>query len=230
MKMANDPQNYDVLKEKQRVLRAGFSEALTLRVHRALSWLGRAEAANDDNDVRFILLWVGFNAAYAGDVSAEIENERGAFKTYFDTLVRLDGKHRIYNAVWERFPHEIRVLLNNRSVFSPFWQNVNGKPGYEDWKERLERSHRTMSVALAQHNTSLVLSTLFDRLYVLRNQLVHGGATWNSKLNRDQVRDGSAVLGWLLPIFIDIMMDNADTDWGRPYYLVLDQFDRAASH
>lgn len=214
--------SFEALKEKQRSLRSGFSEALTLRVHRGLSWLGRAESEASDDDIRFILLWIGFNAAYAGDVSAEIENERGAFKTYFDLLVSLDGKHRIYNAVWDRFPHEIRVLLNNKFVFAPFWQNVNGKPGYDDWRQRLERSHRSITKALTQHDTSLVLSTVFDRLYVLRNQLVHGGATWHSAVNRDQVRDGAAVLGWLLPIFLDIMMDNATTDWGRPYYLVLD--------
>jgi hypothetical protein len=63
---------------------------------------------------------------------------------------------------------------------------------------------------------------VFDRLYVLRNQLVHGGSTWNSSVNRDQVRDGAAVLGTLLPIFIDIMMDNPYRDWGRPFYPVVE--------
>ena len=67
-----------------------------------------------------------------------------------------------------------------------------------------------------------MLSVMFDRLYVLRNQLVHGGATWNSAINRDQVRDGAAVMGSLLPVFIDIMMDNPGVDWGRPYYLVVE--------
>ncbi|WP_425067816.1 hypothetical protein [Reyranella sp.] len=38
---------------------------------------------------------------------------------------------------------------------------------------------------------------ILDRLYVLRNQLLHGGATWNSSVNRSQVRDGAAVLSRL---------------------------------
>jgi hypothetical protein len=75
--------------------------------------------------------------------------------------------------------------------------------------------------AMAERATAKILSTLFDRLYVLRNQLVHGGATWNSSVNRDQVRDGTAVLGWLLPVMIDIMMDNPDYDWGKPFYPVV---------
>ena len=44
------------LKDKQRAMRDGFPDGLALRVHRALSWLGRAEAEHDDDDIRFILL------------------------------------------------------------------------------------------------------------------------------------------------------------------------------
>ena len=56
---------------------------------------------------------------------------------------------------------------------------------------------------------------------MLRNQLVHGGATWNSAVNRDQVRDGAAILGFLVPVFVDVMMDNPHEDWGRPFYPVV---------
>jgi hypothetical protein len=30
------------------------------------------------------------------------------------------------------------------------------------------------------------------------------------------------VLNWLLPIFVDFMMDNPKRDWGRPFYPVVD--------
>ncbi len=130
--------------------------------------------------------------------------------------------HRIYNAVWTRFPHEIRVLLNNKYVFSTFWNHQNGQAGYENWAEALAASQKLIGSAMAQRDTSRLLSVMFDRLYVLRNQLVHGGATWNSSVNRDQVRDGAAVLGTLLPVFIDIMMDNPRRDWGRPFYPVVE--------
>ena len=210
------------LKDKQRAMRDGFPDGLTLRVHRALSWLGRAEAEHDDDDIRFILLWVGFNSAYASDVSAELASERGAFRSFFETLVFLDGDRRIYNAVWQRFSQEIRLLLSNKYVFQPFWNHQNGVPGYGDWADKLASSQRAIAAAMAQQDTPRILSVLFDRLYVLRNQLVHGGATWNSKVNRDQVRDGAAVLGFLLPIFIDIMMDNAGHNWGIPFYPVVE--------
>ena len=67
-----------------------------------------------------------------------------------------------------------------------------------------------------------LLAVVFDRLYVLRNQIIHGGSTWNSSVNRRQVQDGVSVLSWLLPIFIDIMMDNPKQDWGKPFYPVVE--------
>ena len=54
--------------------------------------------------------------------------------------------------------------------------------------------------------------------YILRNQLVHGGATWKSKVNRDQVRDGSRILLDIVPAIIRIMMENPDEPWGKPCY------------
>jgi hypothetical protein len=33
--------------------------------------------------------------------------------------------------------------------------------------------------------------------------------------------DGTAVLCWLLPVMIDVMMDNVDRGWGMPFYPVV---------
>jgi hypothetical protein len=216
------PLNFDLFKAKQRALRENFPDAMGLRVHRAISWLGRSEAEADDVDVRFILLWISFNSAYTAHIEVDGGSERGAFKAYFDTLVELDQGHRIYNAVWTRFSQEIRLLLDNRYVFAPFWSHFNGEEGYADWEERLAKSKRAIASARSNWDTSRILATVFDRLYVLRNQMVHGGATWNSAVNRNQIRDGAAVLGCLLPVFIDIMMDHPGRDWGQPYYPVVE--------
>lgn len=216
------PPSHELLKAKHRGLREGHPSPLTLRVHRALSWLGRAETELDDRDVRFILLWIGFNAAYAADLDRALDGAREHFNSFFDQLIGLDSGQRIYDAVWERFPNEIRLLLSNKYVFAPFWAHSNAVPGNADWAERLSGSQKVVATAMAKRNTSKILSVLFDRLYVLRNQLIHGGATWNSSVNRDQVRDGAAVLGWLLPIFIDIMIDHPEHEWGMPFYPVVD--------
>lgn len=214
--------HFAALKDKQRAIRDSFPEGLGLRVHRALSWLGRAEAETNDPDIRFILLWIGFNAAYAADIERDTESERGVFQTFFEAVVRLDSDDRVYRAVWQRFAQEIRVLLANRHIFLAFWKHQNGVPGYEDWADRMSTSQRAINGAIARKDTAKILSVLFDRLYVLRNQLIHGGATWNSSVNRSQVKDGAALLAVLLPVFIDILMDNPGHDWGKPYYPVVD--------
>jgi hypothetical protein len=214
--------SHEALKTKQRKLRDGFPEPLTLRVHRSLSWYGRAEKETGDNDVRFILLWIGFNAAYAADVERALYRERDHFAHFLQSLIALDSGQRIYDAVWGRFSSEIRLLLKNKYVFAPFWAHHNGVLGNENWAERLASSQKVVATAMAKRDTAKILSVMFDRLYVLRNQLIHGGATWNSSVNRDQVRDGAAVMGCLLPVFIDIMMDHAERDWDMPHYPVVE--------
>ena len=211
------------LKEKQRTIRSGFTPSLGLRVHRCLSWLDRAEQAKGDEDAAFVFLWVSFNAAYAEEIiDSTPYGERSAFDGYFQKLINLDNNSRIYDAIWEKFPQTIRVFLNNKYIFQPFWKYHNQIEGYEDWQDRFNASKRRFNSALANKDTKDVLTMLFDRLYVLRNQLVHGGATWNSSVNREQVKDGANILSFLVPIFVDLMMDNPQTDWGAPYYPVVD--------
>ena len=59
--------NCERLKARQRAERHDWPENLGLRVHRALSWMHRAEQLEqgEDPDGQFILLWIAFNAAYA---------------------------------------------------------------------------------------------------------------------------------------------------------------------
>ncbi len=109
----------------------------------------------------------------------------------------------------------------NQFVFAPFWAHQNGRPGYANWEERLAQSRRAANTALLSKHTVTVLSILFDRLYMLRNQLVHGGATWSSQVNRSQVRDGAAILGALSPRFLHVMMNSNDADWGTAYFPVV---------
>ena len=218
-----DALTFAALKEKQRAIRAGFPETMGLRVHRAISWIGRAEAFDGDDDARFIFLWIAFNAAYADEREFQQapQGERAAFVEFFGRLTVLDPEKRIYKAVWQRFSGPVRLLLENRYVFNPFWQHHNGIDGFEDWGDRFKASDRSFAQAFQAGDSARVLSFVFDRLYVLRNQLVHGGATWNSGVNRAQVRDGAAILGFLLPVFVDLMMDNPTVDWGRPFYPVV---------
>ena len=75
--------------------------------------------------------------------------------------------------------------------------------------------------ALGKRDTPKVLDIVLSRVYTLRNQLLHGGSTWNSSVNRDQLRDCAKFMEYLVPVVIEIMMDNAGEVWGQPCYPVV---------
>jgi len=210
------------LKTKQRKIRECFSDSLGLRVHRALSWLDRSEQFEADQDSKFIFLWISFNAAYAQDTEVLRHKESDTFSMFITKLFELDKSDRIYNLIWDEFTSSIRVLLDNKFVFQPFWDYQNGKLSENEWKKRLSKAKETANRALANKQSDLLVKIILQRLYTLRNQLVHGGATWNSSANRDQVRDGVAFLSKLVPLIIDIMMDNPQELWGSANYPLID--------
>ena len=211
--------DYELLKIKRNRLKEKFPDSFDLRIHRAISWIGRAEQESKDPDSAFIHYWIAFNAAYARDDQDNWANEeRSRFADYFEQIIRLDKQRHIYDAIWERFPGSIRLLFDNQYVFQPFWKFHNNVPGNDNWAERFGQSKRKVANSLKTQDTQAILSVLFDRLYVLRNQLIHGGATWNSGTNRSQVRDGAKIVAFLVPIFVDVMMDHPGENWGPPYY------------
>lgn len=103
------------------------------------------------------------------------------------------------------------MLLDNPYVFRRFWDYQSGKIDESTWKNRF-----------ASGNTPALLGVLFNRLYTLRNQLIHGGATWSGSVNREQMRDCTNLLGKLVPLIIESMMDRPDTLWGDACYPVVD--------
>lgn len=215
----------EFLKARSREERDSSPQAVNLRIHRAISWLSRAEQETTDPDAAVIFYWIAFNAAYGrdqeiGEVGDELSptSERGLFRDFFDLVLELDTNRQIYDEIWDRFSGPIRTLLNNQYVFQPFWDNQRGKSETGNWESRFENAKRLSMEALAKQDTVTVLAIVFDRLYVLRNQLIHGGSTWQSSVNRRQVEDGARILAFLVPLFVSVMMDNPDKGWGEPAY------------
>ena len=213
----------EILRSRFSDVRENLPRSLALRLHRSLSWIERADQEAEDVDAAFIFHWIAFNAAYARDLPESYgTEERALFGEYFEKIVRFDVNRKIYDAIWSRFSGPIRLLLNNRYVFQPFWRHHNEPQTYGNWEDLFVRGQQTIGRALARQDTRVVLSILFDRLYVLRNQLFHGGATWNSGVNRRQVQDGAQIMAFLVPHFIELMMDHPEAGWGPPYYPVVD--------
>ena len=217
--------DYEKLKSRQRAERHAHHPNLALRVHRALSWLNRAEqlATEGDQDGSFVFLWIAFNAAYATEIDDRYRlSEQDSFRAFLQKLKDLDHPGRIEKLLWTEFAGSIRVLLDNQYVFQDFWNFKNGTLTEDEWKRRFTDAKKVAQLALASRDSVTVLSVVMSRIYTLRNQLVHGGATWNSSVNRDQIRDCSNLLGKLVPLVIEIMLDNATTLWGDACYPVVE--------
>ena len=205
--------------------RENFNEDFRLRIHRSLSWLQRAEQAQQEQDLdsQFIYLWISFNAAYAKDLGAGLRSaDKGVFVQFIYRICHLDKEQKIYYTVWNTFSGSIRILLNNQFTFQPFWDYHNGLITEQDWIASFEKNRKKALEALTQKDTPEILIAVFNHLYTLRNQIMHGGATFNSTINRSQLKDACNILSTLIPEMLKVMLQNPDDKtWGKPFYPVV---------
>lgn len=208
------------LKARHRDVREEHPEPLRLRIHRALSWLIRSEQAQEDPDTQFILQWIALNAAYAREFGRE-ETERDRARGFVEVLVNLDKDKRLHQALFHQFTGPIRTLIDNKFTFEPFWTAMRNHNPSNRWEESFTSNKKAALGAVMQGDTAKVLGIVFDRLYVVRNQLVHGGATWNGSVNRSQIKDGVSILGVIVPLIISIMMEHPEQEYGDVLYPVV---------
>ena len=219
-----------------------------LRLSRAISWFDRAkqlrqlrkgdiEERKKDLDTQFIFFWISFNALYArdpieyfgkedkkekkGTEEREDVKEKNFFEKYFRNLWKFDKKHnRIYKTIENT--KEIINLLENRFVAPHFWNYYHENPFKRkeknpNWNQ--SKSAKGFKFAKEKRDTFKMLSIIFGRLYTLRNQIMHGGSAWKvDHLNRRQLSDATEIMYKLLSVFIDIMLENPDADWGDSFY------------
>lgn len=215
--------NYEELKTRHRAERDAYPQSLSLRVHRALSWLDRAEQETADADARFMFLWVAFNAAYANNLEdRQNTGEQKLFNEFLGRLIDADKEQQLYALLWDRYAGDVRLFVDNQFVYRDFWDAQTGIIGEDVWQQNFAKSKAAFNKAMASMNTKAMLGILFQRLYVLRNQLIHGGATWNGKVNRPQVESGTAILGDIVPVVIHLMMNQPNQVWGDPIYPVVE--------
>ena len=219
--------------------------ALEHRLRRAASWLERG-VGERDTDAKYVFLWIAFNAAYAVEPKSEPSEDASEARRregYFRALVRLDTEERIYKILATKLRPRVQDIMSNVYVFRGFWDCLTEGPfDWRDWpnRRRFERDRAFVDDTLGYTASSPlqaqlravavvpdgdvaeVLVRLFHRLYVLRNQFMHGCATQDGHLNRRQVDAGAAVLEPLVCEFLDVMAANPEKDWGPLAYPVRD--------
>ena len=208
------------LKKKLKSRSEAMNETHRTRLHRAISWLKAAEEHDSNPDIQFITLWISYNACYAVDEKNEEElTEREYFNEFIAKLNFYDREQRFFKLLWEKYSGPVRLLIQNEFLFKPFWDYQRTKK--RNWKASHDKSIQMANNFLAKQEVTKLMEVVLDRLYTLRNQILHGGATYKSKVNRSQVRDANNILKLLVPIVIDIMIEQSEEDWGDIYYPVV---------
>jgi len=206
------------LKARHRKLRDTLPEHVNLRVHRALSWMQAAREA-EQPDAQFIFLWIAFNAVYAQEIREQEEfGDKGTFRQFLERLIALDQDDLIYDLAWSNYSGKIRLLIDNPFVSSYFWDYRKGRLTEAEWQRRFDSCKRAAQNALSTKDCVTFMGILFDRLYILRNQLIHGGSTWKSTVNRAQVRDGARILEKFVPAIVHIVLEHPNEEWGTPCF------------
>lgn len=214
--------SHKTIKQALKDKRDALSEMHATRLHRATSWLGCASEQQDDIDVKLISLWISFNACYAIDEGgSESLAERFAFLRFVEKLVKHDTDKKIYAILWETYSGPVKAIIKNPYVFHGFWAAKRRDQNDDSWQEEFDRLSVAALNSLSRQQVPELLSIVLDRLFVLRNQLLHGGATYGSQVNREQVQDGADLLGALMPTVIEIMLAASEEDWGDIYYPVV---------
>lgn len=211
-------EQYEELKQDLRAHREDFTQVHSTRLHRSLSWLKAADeqlqAGNVDQG--FINLWISFSACFY------IEGEE-SIAPFIEKLVALDDQQRIYACLWNEYSGSVKALIKNPYVFAEFWQaqRLKGEHAESAWRISFDQSSVEALNCLSRKKVAPLFSIVLDRLYVLRNQVLQGGATYQSQVNREQVGDGIALLSNIMPIIIRIMLNSSEEDWGDIAYPVI---------
>tara|TARA_A100000171_G_scaffold51555_1_gene66235 strand:+ start:2888 stop:3433 length:546 start_codon:yes stop_codon:yes gene_type:complete len=174
--------NHHTLKTRHREERDSYPDNLSLRVHRAFSWLNRAEQ-EDDPDSRFIFLWIAFNAAYATDIDdREGLSEQRTFNAFLEKLHELCGQRSDLERLPQRHPRLAGQPL--RLSLLLFWDCQRNFKTEGRWWDSFTAAKRAATAPWPNRTPPAPRPRQRPQfIYTLCNQLLHGGATRNSRPN-----------------------------------------------
>lgn len=108
----------------------------------------------------------------------------------------------------------VMAILDDAYLSSFFWEEPSEARASKSRKSRFDA--RTWYV---ERKWGMILEKLIDRIYLLRCQLIHGAATFGSKLNRGSLAACIAMMRHLLNAMLLVVIDDeGEEDWGLMCY------------
>ena len=198
------------------------------RIRRANSWIKRSKRSRKGSVERFIFLWISLNSSYGVERSAK----KKEIKLVSDFLKIALEKEKVANSndkarLEEIFGFKkelIETILENPCISEQFWDYVHGRNNAgEEWLGRFRQENEDILTAWKNRDLDSFLPPIFSRLYILRNQVMHGGVTHPHNAGERQIKHGTALLDFLIPRLVKIMKKDIEKhpssrSWGEVEY------------
>ena len=187
------------------------------RLRRMGVWIKHAENLSEtERHLRFVCYWIAFDAAFAQFAKGGGDG-MGRMARFLKRVAKGDENGDICKILRDR-RRDIERICELRQTAPTFWDGRRSKVRHpSQWEGEFanirdeERRRLRWMVRSGQH-VSAVLEDLFGRLYVVRNQIFHGGSSGARSHGMTQVKAGVLLLSRLVPCFREIM--RKDADWG----------------
>ncbi len=189
------------------------NQSFSIRVWRALSWLERAQGMPpSDHEGRFISAWIGFNALYGRTENDQPLGDREAMGGFLNHIRRIDHDGRIRRAMFKR-QLQVFKLIEDKYLSNDFWQKRRNSEAI------VKKELKDAMTRFGTSRMEWVLQLLFQRLYVMRNQVFHGASTKGSSLNRRAIQRAANLLTELLAAMVIVMIEHGiGEDWGDVWF------------
>jgi hypothetical protein len=166
-------------------------------------------------------LWISFNAAYARLIEEQsTANERDRYEQFLRLMVVADRKRQLSALLFSDFADSLTRLIENQYVSFDYWQHQLYPDRSISWESEFSKSIRRAEKAVREQDILPYLMIVLSRVQVLRNQIMHGAATYGSGTNREQVRDATHFMRQFVPMMLEIMLVDPEQDWGEVMYPV----------
>ena len=205
---------------RDRLVREDSENDLRVRIHRACAALRQGERAESDGtaegqDASIVFRWVALNALYGDwDWDAGMPaRDRQSLDRFTSEITRVDTEKRIRQTL-EAHAEDARALLESPFLIERFWRDGE----WDQIRPRRGRA-RTFNEELRDERTGAALHRILMVLYFLRCQIVHGGATMGSSVNRVTVDPAARLLRALSGQIIAVSMNQGlEMGWGELCY------------
>ena len=188
---------------------AQLYEDFRIRVHRAVTWMEAAEARGaTELDTQLIERWVAVEALSGqwDPVERMARSSRVTLNEFAARLLRSDVDGLLVATLTEHKPLGVSIL-SDKYVSRHFWNDPDGQTP-RDPRKAAHAAHELWR----EKRWDVILNRILERIHFVRCQLLHGGATYNGRLNRNAVKRSSVMLGRLVPAMLEVLMEHGYAD------------------